>query len=111
MWVGQISRDIGIKLSSKTLVTHRIDPFVDEARTYLLLDLFESQYVAWWGYVRGVGLTTMEEPRYNYTRDSYYTDGLRVVIVLGAEPLNYDQIRKLNWETPPDRQKIVRESP
>ena len=111
MWVGQISRDIGIKLSSKTLVTHRIDPFVDEARTYLLLDLFESQYVAWWGYVRGVGLTTMAEPRYNYTRDPYYTDGLRVVIVLGAEPLNYDQIRKLNWETPPHRQKIMRDRP
>jgi len=26
MWVGQISRDIGIKLSSKTIVTHKIDP-------------------------------------------------------------------------------------
>ena len=33
VWVGQISRDIGVKLSSKTIITHKIDPVVDEAST------------------------------------------------------------------------------
>ena len=111
VWLGQISRDIGIKLSSKTLVTHRIDPFVDEARTYLLLDLLETQYVALWGYVEGVGLATTESPRYNYTKDPYYTDGLRVVILLAEEPLNYDQIENLGWARPPPREQVVEEIP
>jgi hypothetical protein len=44
VWVGQISRDIGIKLSSKTIVTHKIDPMVDEARFYVLLDIASSGY-------------------------------------------------------------------
>lgn len=110
VWVGQISRDIGIKLSSKTLVTHRIDPFVDEARNFILLDLLESQYVAYWGYVEGVGPTSTASPRYNYTKDPYYTDGLRVVILLGEEPLNYDQIQQLGWEQPPPRENLVDEA-
>lgn len=110
VWVGQISRDIGIKLSSKTLVTHRIDPFVDEARNYILLDLLESQYAAFWGHVPGVERATTAKPRYNYTKDPYYTDGLRVVILLGEEPLNYDQIQQLGWEQPPPRENLVDEA-
>ena len=37
VWVGQISRDIGSRLTihSPTLTTHKIDPDVDEARTAL----------------------------------------------------------------------------
>src|SRR4051794_5384009 len=42
-WVGQISRDIGIRLTKKTLTTHKIDPDVDEARWYLMQDMFFSQ--------------------------------------------------------------------
>ena len=106
IWVGQISRDIGVKLSSKTLVTHRIDPFVDEARTYLMLDLMESQYVAYWGYVGGVGRSSAGDPRYNYTKDPYFTDGLRAVLLLAEEPVNYDQIQGLGWEYPPYIEKM-----
>ncbi|MEH6581479.1 MAG: LssY C-terminal domain-containing protein [Halioglobus sp.] len=110
VWVGQISRDIGIKFSSKTLVTHRIDPFIDEARNYILLDLLESQYVAFWGYVKGVEPATTVSPRYNYTKDPYYTDGLRVVMLLGEEPLNYNQIHRLDWEKLPPRVELVDEA-
>lgn len=111
VWVGQISRDIGIKLSSKTLVTHRIDPFVDEARNYILLDLLETQYVASWGYVEGVGPATTVSPRYNYTKDPYYTDGLRVVMLLGEAPLSYDQIHRLGWEQLPSRENVLNNAP
>jgi len=111
VWVGQISRDIGIKFSSKTLVTHRIDPFVDEARTYLLLDLLDSQYLAHVGYVKGVGIASTTSPRYNYTKDPYYTDGLRVVMLLSEEPLNYDQVKHLGWERLPPREVLLEDEP
>jgi hypothetical protein len=44
VWVGQISRDIGTRLTihSKTLTTHKIDPDVDEARRALLEDVAYS---------------------------------------------------------------------
>ena len=111
VWVGQISRDIGIKLSSKTLVTHRIDPFVDEARNYIMLDLLGSQFLSYWGHVKGVGRSTMASPRYNYTKDPYYTDGLRVVLLLGPEPLSFDQIQPLGWEQVPPREKLLEDAP
>jgi hypothetical protein len=101
VWVGQISRDIGVKLSRKTFVTHKIDPIVDEARFYITLDLMGSQSLRSVGYVEGVGYSGREAPRYNYTEDPYYTDGLRVVLVLGDARYALDELEYLPWEKPP----------
>jgi hypothetical protein len=43
----------------------------------------------------------MESPRYNYTLDPYFTDGLRVVLFLTDTPVAYDEIKWLDWELPP----------
>ena len=98
VWVGQISRDIGVKLSSKTFVTHKIDPVVDEARLYITLDLGASESMRAFGYAKGVGYSDREAPRFNYTNDPYYTDGLRVVLILGKERQPLDTIEFLRWE-------------
>lgn len=95
--VGQISRDIGIRLSSKTIVTHKIDPAVDEARDYLALDMFVSEHVAAYGFVQGVGEALINEPRYNYTNDPYYTDGRRLVMIIADEWTNLLDIKRINW--------------
>jgi len=103
VYVGQISRDIGVKFSSKTFVTHKIDPVIDEARLYITLDLATSQALRSLGYVQGVGFSNRETPRFNYTKDPYYTDGLRVVIILGEERVPLDTIENLQWEQPTRR--------
>src|SRR4029079_382916 len=43
VWVGQVSRDIGVRFTPKTwnLTTHCIDSNVDESRDYVLEDLIE----------------------------------------------------------------------
>ena len=92
VWVGQISRDIGIKLTTQSwyLTTHRISPEVDQDRYYLLQDFVMTGEVSRFGFVRGVGTSTTANPRTNLTGDSYLTDGLRLVVFLGAQrrPLN-----------------------
>jgi len=103
VWIGQVSRDIGVKFSSKTLITHKIDPVVDEARLYVALDLAASQSLEAVGYAKGVGRSSPEAPRFNYTRDPYYTDGLRVVLFLGEGPFGLDEIEYLPWEQPARR--------
>lgn len=95
--VGQISRDIGVRLSSKTFVTHKIDPAVDEARDYLALDMIVSEHVTAYGFVQGVGQAPFNEPRYNYTNDPYYTDGRRLVIIIADEWNNILDIKRINW--------------
>ena len=106
VWVGQISRDIGVKLSSKTMVTHKIDPVVDEARFYITLDVAASQTLHRFGYVKGVGYSDRDTPRFNYTRDPYYTDGLRVVLILSDKRHPLDSIDYLQWDEPRRELKV-----
>ena len=100
VWVGQISRDIGIKLTTQSwyLTTHRISPEVDQDRFYLLQDLIMSGAVSRLGFVRGVGVSSMPDPRVNLTGDPYLTDGLRLVLFLNEPRQAFDQIEFLDWE-------------
>jgi len=103
VFVGQISRDIGVKFSSKTFVTHKIDPVVDEARLYIALDMIDSQNIKAFGYVKGVGFSDRDKPRYNYTEDPYYTDGKRVVLIFSEERMPIENIQYLPWEKVSER--------
>lgn len=103
VWLGQISRDTGIRLTSHSwhLSTHRIAPDVDESRDYLVADLLLSSALAKVGWVAGVGAASAGSPRHNLAGDPYYTDGLRVVLMLSPRPVPVAQIERLRWEQPP----------
>jgi LssY C-terminus len=103
VWVGQISRDIGIKLTTQSwyLTTHRISPEVDQDRYYLLQDLLLTGEVSRFGFVSGVGVSSAVEPRKNLTQDPYVTDGLRLIVFLGARRRPISEIEFVKWERPP----------
>ena len=84
VWIGQVSRDIGVRFTPKTwnLTTHLIDPDVDEARDYVLDNLLATGRVARLGLVTGVQAAPSNAPRRNLTGDPYFTDGLRAVAIL-----------------------------
>jgi len=105
VWVGQISRDIGVKLTFKspTIATHRIDSDVDESRTYLLQDLFYSGHLGAFAFVAGAEPASRDAPRENYTGDEYFTDGLRLVVFLRTEETAVSEVRFLDWGARPDR--------
>jgi hypothetical protein len=100
--VGQISRDIGSRLTihSPTLTTHKIDPDVDEAAAALAEDLAYSQGLRAIGLVGGVGAATKDAPRENLTTDPYYTHGLRYVLIFDSAPTSLNQIQVLPWRSP-----------
>lgn len=89
VWVGQVSRDIGVRFTWKTwnLTTHRIDPDVDEARDYVLEDLINAGRVRRAGYVPGVDPFSPQNPGRNLTGDPYFTDGQRVAIEISDTPV------------------------
>jgi hypothetical protein len=103
IWIGQVSRDIGLRLTSQTwnLTTHKIAPDVDFDRAYLLQDLLVSGYVERYGYVDGVGAAPLSEPRPNLTGDRYYTDGLRAVVFLSNQTTPIEHIERLPWDIGP----------
>ena len=102
VFIGQVSRDIGVKFTFKsaTISTHIIDPEVDEARRYFVEDMFYSQAVTKFGYVKGVGTIKKENPQLNLGGDPYYSDGLRAVLFLDSRPYSLSQIEFANWENP-----------
>jgi hypothetical protein len=103
VWIGQVSRDIGVRLTDQTwnLTTHKIGPDVDFDRAYLLQDLLVSGFVEKYGYVDGVGAAPASAPRTNLTGDPYYTDGLRAVVFLSNQTTSLAAIERLPWEVPP----------
>ena len=94
VWIGQISRDIGIRLTTKapTLTTHLIDPDVDGDRWYLIQDLLRQQCLARIGFVEGGPAFTPSNPGHNLTGDAFHTDGLRAVLELSTEPMAIDEV-------------------
>lgn len=100
VWIGQISRDIGSRLTwhTATFTTHKIDPDVDEARSALTQDMAYSQNLAKIGYVKGVGAAPSSAPRENLTTDPYFTDGLRSVLVFDRHPTSLSAIDFFPWE-------------
>lgn len=103
VWIGQISRDIGVRFTRKTITTHKIDPDVDETRNFLIQDLWYSQGLQSFGYVDGVGAAPYDTPRGNLTGDPYFTDGLRVVLWVSSKPSAFTDVGWIDWEIPPFR--------
>jgi hypothetical protein len=104
VWVGQVSRDIGIKftIQSPTATTHIIDPVVDESREYLFHSLLHHESVSRFAFVKGVGLATMDDPKFNLTGDPYLTDGMRMILWISQEPIPSHMAIDLGWNESAD---------
>ncbi len=105
VWIGQISRDIGVRWTLKggVILTHKIDPDVDEARGYLGQDLWYSQGVVKFALVKGAGAAPISEPRQNLMGDPYFTDGNRTVLWVSSDPIEFEDVEFVKWATPPTR--------
>jgi hypothetical protein len=87
VWVGQVSRDVGIRWTRTTwnFMTHRIEADLDESREYVMADLMSVGRLGSFGYARGVGLAAPGAPKRNLSGDPYHTDGARLVAEVTAE--------------------------
>ena len=100
IWLGQISRDIGVRWTLKTwnLTTHKIDPDVDEARLGLVQDMIYSQALVKFGFVKGPDPAPATQPHRNLTGDPYFTDGLRAVLVFDRRAVAISEVELFDWE-------------
>jgi len=99
VWIGQISRDIGVRFTFKspTISTHKIDPDVDETRSCLLQELAYAEGVRAFAFAAGVGAAPIDEPRGNLTGDPYFTDGLRLVLFMSENRVPLDELEFIEW--------------
>jgi len=105
VWVGQVSRDIAVKATTKspTLTTHVIDPNVDEAREHLLQSLMVAGAIERFAFVQGMEPVPPSAPSKNLTDDPYYTDGLRLVAMLSGDRMTApEDMQFLEWRSSAD---------
>jgi hypothetical protein len=100
VWVGAVSRDIGVKFTSTSwnLITHKIDPEIDESVIYVMADLFAKQRVKEWGTVGGIPPSTPEKPTLNFSKAPYFTKGKRLVAVISESRIRTFPDR-FDWNT------------
>jgi hypothetical protein len=84
VWLGQISRDDGVKFSGRVWppTTHVIDPDVDEARFFLLQNLVANGRVERLAFAAGAPAAPSSAPARNAEEDPYFSDGRRAVFFL-----------------------------
>jgi len=97
VFIGQISRDIGVKFQKQTLTTHAIDPFVDHTRDSLIEDLAYSQGLSGVAFIEGSQISTETETFYNLTPDPYFSDGYRAVFFFTEETTPLTDIDQIRW--------------
>ena len=95
VWVGQVSRDIGVKFTLKTwnLTTHAIDDDIDDSRENVFGDLIGTGRLRSVAYLPGVGASDPKNPPTNLMGDTYRTDGQRLVVMLeddGTERTDFE---------------------
>jgi hypothetical protein len=102
VWIGQISRDIGVSFTTKNwwLSTHDIDPHVDEARDYLVQDLLLSHGVKRMGYAKGFEHKSEEKPLLNFMEQPIITDGLIAVFEFTGEHAYFTELELFQWDWP-----------
>jgi hypothetical protein len=86
----------------KTIMTHKIDPDGDETRDFLIQNLWYSQGLEKFAFVKGVGAAPISAPRRNLTGDPCFTDGLRTVLWISNDPVDFEEVEFVEWEFPSD---------
>jgi hypothetical protein len=97
VWIGSISRDIGV-IRSGLGTTHKIDPDVDAERWYLAQSLARAQNLKRFAFAGGGPVSKRDNPRSSVEpQNIYYSDGLRIVLELSATPVPLDEIDYVPW--------------
>ncbi|HEX9667098.1 MAG TPA: LssY C-terminal domain-containing protein [Thermodesulfobacteriota bacterium] len=104
VWFGSTTRDIGSDFTRRTewYVAKSIDPEVDEARSYLTEDIGLSNNLSKFGYVGGSVASSRSNPVRNFKNQSWWSDGMRAVLLIESEPTSLSEIEILKWDLPGD---------
>jgi hypothetical protein len=98
VWVGDVIRfDAGPKVPTG----HH--PDIDEARDFLLQDLWYSQGLAKFAWLQGSKVASIDQPITSFLGEKYFTDGYRIVLWPSGAPVSLLEADYVSWDNPPGR--------
>jgi len=81
----------------------RPDPNIDDARDFFFQDLWYSQGLARFAWVRGANVAPIDRPKQDIMGNEYFTDGYRAVLWPSGNPASLLETDYLSWDSPPKR--------
>ena len=113
VWLGSTTRDVGTDVDKfKDFLTKKIDPDLNETRSYLVEDLVLSQSINKIGYIGLLPPTDEKNPNINQKGQLWWSDGMVLVLLFDDTPNTLSEITFYDWDFPNDyiekyyRQKI-----
>ncbi|MGI9534508.1 MAG: LssY C-terminal domain-containing protein [Thermodesulfobacteriota bacterium] len=101
VWAGSTTRDIGTDVNKfRDFLTKKIDPDLNETRSYLFEDMALSQNVSKIGWIRFLEVTTKENPNINFDEQTWWSDGLVLVLLFDDIPTSISDISFFEWDYP-----------
>lgn len=98
VWLGHVSYDMSGALFSRDLANYQIDPDVDDARMFVLQNFWYNQSLRGFAMADGIPSATINAPHKNFHGSDYFTDGMRVVLLVSEEPVAMDETEIFEWE-------------
>jgi len=96
VWIGSVSRDLGPQRPS--FKNHKVD--LDEMRSFFIQNLWYTQGIKKYGYVKGTGASPISRPKKIFGNISYITDGYRAVLWVSDKSIPLNEVEAMNWEIP-----------
>jgi hypothetical protein len=104
VWIAQIKHAIGRRYQIEEIFFGSAqDPDVDDGRNFLLQNLWYSQTLEAVAYSRTGIVVPMEDPVIDFNDNPFFTDGIRVVMWLSADPVALQDTRNMNWDVISDK--------
>ncbi|MGW8368913.1 MAG: LssY C-terminal domain-containing protein [Gammaproteobacteria bacterium] len=98
VWVGTASYEMSGNLGDPEATNLQIDPDIDDARMFVVQNLWYAQSLAGFALAKGMEPVQIDAPRSNFLGDSYFTDGNRAVLFVSEQPVGMDETEIIFWE-------------
>jgi hypothetical protein len=99
VWIAQIKHAIGRRYQiNEIFFGSAQDPDVDDGRNFLLQNLWYSQTLEAVAYTKTGKVVPMEDPAVDFNDNPFFTDGIRIVMWLSADPVSLQDTRNMNWD-------------
>ena len=99
IWVGLVNRELSQQ--KRSAKNQKLD--LDEVRAFFFQDLWYSQGITKYGYLKGAGASPILHPRKVSGGLHYLTDGYRLVLWISQKSIPLNEIIAMDWEIPPER--------
>jgi len=99
VWLGQVTNFVGKRnYIENILFGAHLDPDVDDARGFLLQNMWYSQGLEAFAWSQGQESVSVESPEQDFNDNQYFTDGYRIVLWLSGLPYSLTDARRRYWD-------------